>query len=419
MRILWLSNRVFSEHDYGVTGTWLGALADCLAQSGEVELANIGLGSAPEFTRQDFGPIKQWVVPAGSKLNHDGLPTLDTVSAIIRAVDEFDPDIVHVWGTESFWGLLTARKILARRAVLETQGLKFAIAKVYSGNLTFREQISSTGLKEIIRRTTAYHVRKKFEKWGRFEREMISGHRFITVQTDWLEAQVQQYSGSAQIFRNEFMLRDLFYSSAAWSYSGSPTIFCTAAYSAPFKGLHVAVRAVAVLKKRIPTIQLRIAGAHQRKGLRQDGYIAWVNHEITRLGIEENVTWLGPLPAAQIIAELHDCSAVIIPSFIEGYCLGLAEAMMVGTPAVASFAGGIPCIAKDDETALFFPPGDAAMCAHQLEKVISNCDIATRLSQASRGISLTRNNRESIVQTQLEIYRAILEDPLENTKLLW
>lgn len=414
MKFLWLSNRVFSAQDHGVTGTWLGALADCLTRLDVVEMANIGLGSAPKFSRQDFGPIKQWIVPSSTKCNQDGLPSSDIVAAIIKAVDEFNPDIIHVWGTESFWGLLTARKILPQRAVLETQGLKFAIAKFYNGNLTFREQISCTGLKELVRGTTAHHIREKFAAWGRFEEEMISGHRFITVQTDWLEAQVRQYSGTAQIFRNEFILRKAFYLAPPWSFSGVPTIFCTAAYPAAFKGLHVAVRAVAILKKRIPTIQLRIAGAHQGKGFRQDGYIVWVNSEIIRLGIEGNVNWLGPLPAPQIIIELLGCSAVVIPSFIEGYCLGLAEAMMVGTPAVAAYSGGIPCIASDDETALFFPPGDAAMCAHQLEKVVSNSQLATRLSQASRDLTLARNNREKIVEKQLEIYRAILDDPLNS-----
>jgi glycosyltransferase involved in cell wall biosynthesis len=418
MKILWLSNRVVSGHDYGVTGTWLGALAEALAQSGEVELANICLGSAPEFTHQDYGSIKQWIVPDDSKLNRDGLPNQEIVSAIIKTIDEFNPDIVHVWGTESFWGLLTARKLIKQRALLETQGLKFAIAKSYNGDLTVSEQVSSTGLKEIVGRSTSYHLRKRFARWGRFEREMLSLHRFITVQTDWLEAQVRQYAEDCVIFRNEFMLRAQFYNAGEWRYTGTPTIFCTAAYSAPFKGLHVAVRAMAVLKQRVPIVQLRIAGAHQRKGLRQDAYIAWVNREIRRLKLRANVTWLGPLSSLQIITELLSCSAVIIPSFIEGYCLGLAEAMLIGTPAVASFAGGISCIAKDNETVLFFPPGDVAMCAHQIEKVITNSDIATRLSQESRAIAIIRNNRGAILRTQLEVYKAVFEAPLDNAKLL-
>jgi glycosyltransferase involved in cell wall biosynthesis len=418
VKILWLCNKVFSGCDYGETGTWLGASAQRLVQSGEIELGNIGLGAASAITRQDFGPIKQWVVPSATKLNHDGLPSGDIVSAIVRAVNEFDPDIVHVWGTESFLGLLTARKFLTGRALLETQGLKFAIAKVFNGDLSLGEQGSCAGFKEIVRSATGRHIRKEFENWGRLEKEMIDRHQFITVQTEWLEAQVRQYNDKGQIFRNEFMLRDQFYSSSAWKYSGNPIIFCTAAYPAPFKGLHVAARALSIMKKRIPSIQLRIAGAHQRKGLHQDGYIAWVNREIFRLGIEENVTWLGPLSAPQIIDELLASSAAVIPSFIEGYCLGLAEAMMVGTPAVASFVGGIPCIARDDESALFFPPGDAAMCAHQLMKVISNNNLAIRLSQTGRTLALTRNNREAIQRTQMAIYRRIVKESPEKTDSL-
>jgi len=415
MKILWLSNKILSEDDSHGTGTWLGAMAQRLTSSGQVTLGNISCGKVTQLTRQDFGSIKQWIVSESDTSSLLRLPSQTTITGILAAVDDFSPDIVHIWGTEYFWGLLTSRKMIDHITLLETQGLKFSIAKVFYGGLTLKEKFACIGLKEIIRNNTIFKMQRWYYRCGIVEKEIFATHRFITVQTPWLESQIKQFNTKGKIFHNDFILRDPFYVAQPWCFSGNVMIFTTAAYPSPFKGLHIAVRAVSILKKRFPNIMLRIAGAHQRKGLRRDGYIAWVNREIYRLGIAKNITWLGPLSASQIASELQQCSAVIIPSFIEGYCLGLAEAMQVGVPSVISFAGGTPCLARDDESALFFPPGDEAMCAYQVERLLTDRDLAIRLSRNARAVAVERNNPDKVVSKQLEIYRQVI---VEGRKVL-
>ncbi|MEM4360239.1 MAG: glycosyltransferase [Candidatus Bilamarchaeaceae archaeon] len=410
MRILWLSNKIQSNVDSGTTGTWLDAMAQLLVKSGEVELGNIALGPVARTTRQDCGPIQQWVVPAKAKPQLNGLPAQRFVEEITRAVYEFNPDLVHVWGTECFWGLLTARRIIRYPALLEMQGLKGIIARVFDGGLSIREQLACIGLKEVIRGCTIFQSRRRFEKWGVFEKEMIRGHRFVTTQSEWLCAHIVSINPSCRVFHNDFMLRESFYTALPWKASNSMAVFCSAAYPSPFKGLHVALRAIAILKQRFPGVQLRIAGAHQRSDIRQDGYVRWLNHQIARLGIADNVCWLGALSAEEIVAELQGCAAIVVPSFIEGYCLGLAEGMMLGVPSVNSFAGGMSSLAKDEESALFFQPGDAEMCAHQLGRLLTDRALAERLSHNARAIALVRNDPQRILQKQLEIYQQVIAE---------
>lgn len=169
------------------------------------------------------------------------------------------------------------------------------------------------------------------------------------------------------------------------------------------------MRALAILKKHIPEIQLRVAGAHQRPGLRRDGYIAWVNREIVRLGVEKSVTWLGPLSAAQLVDELDRCSAFIMPTFVESYGLALAEAMLLGVPTVVSFTGGTSFLARDEESALFFSPGDAEMCAFQAERLIKDRDLAERLSFQARDIAQVRHDPQRVLQRQITTYRQVLD----------
>ncbi len=411
MRILWLSNKILSEKDSGATGTWLDALSHELMKCDELELGNITLGNIKKMTRQDCGSICQWLVPSGPRLDRHGLPPRNIIHALIKSIDEFSPDMIHIWGTERYWGLLSARKHIGVPALLEMQGLKGAIAQVFNGGLSFREQLSCIGPKELMRQSSIFQSRQKFESWAPFEEEMISGHRFISIHSDWMMAKVKAVNNNARLFRSVRALRDPFYEGKKWAFHGTPSVFCSAAYPSPFKGLHVAIRSLATLKKNIPDIQLRIAGAHQQPGFRREGYIAWINREIVRLGIESNVTWLGPLSAIQLVEELGRCSAFIMPTFVESYSVTLAEAMLLGVPTVVSFTGGTSFLARDEESALFFSPGDEEMCAYQVERLIKDQGLAERLSCQARDIAQVRHDRNQILQRQIITYRQVLEDP--------
>jgi glycosyltransferase involved in cell wall biosynthesis len=410
-----MSNRLLTDKESGSTGTWLGALARSLIQSGEIELGNISLGNVSRLSRLDCSNLTQYVVSSKANDNNTtGLPSRLIVNDIIKAVEEFAPDLIHVWGTELSWGLLTARKTIKLPALLDIQGLKSAIAKVYDGGLTYKEKLACIGLKEVLRQTTIFQGKSKFERWSRFEKEIISGNSYITTQSSWLEARVRAINKTCKMFHNEFALQEPFYSATPWSYPENVNIFCSTSYPSPFKGLHVAIRAVAILKERFPNIQLRIAGAYPKKGIRQDGFVAWLVHEANKLGVKKNLFWLGPLSVGDIINELQTCAATLLPTFIEGYCLALAEAMMIGAPTVVSFTGGTSYLARDNETALFFPPGDEAMCAYQLERLLLDRELGERLSILSRQKALVRNDRDQIIRQQMNIYRQVLEATKNN-----
>lgn len=415
MRIIWLSNKVQSDRDRGGTGSWLDAMAQGLIQSGEVELGNIAQGGVAKVTRQDCGEICQWIVPSVAKpRRRGGLPKGRFITEIVKAVEDFSPDLVQVWGTEGFWGLLTARELIRQTAILEIQGLKGAIARVFYGGLNFREQLACIGLKEILRQSTIFQGRKQFQDWGIREEEIISGHRFIITQSAWLEAQVKAINSRCQLFHNEFPLMEEFHMAEPWQPQAVAVILCSASYPSAFKGLHVAIRTVAILKNRFPNIQLRIAGVNQKHGIRQDGYVAWLNREAKRLGVETNLFWLGHIPTIDLVCELQKCSVFILPTFVEGYCLALAEAMMLGVPTVVSFTGGTSFLAKDENSALFFPAGDEAMGAYQLERLLTDRFLAKRLSCRAREVALVRNDRERIIKRQLEIYRQVIAESKNN-----
>lgn len=415
LKVLWFSNCALSDSDISGTGTWIQSMAESLLSTNQVELGVIAFSDVIEFMRQDFCGISQWLVPARKPIGKDGLPSRVLVREILSVCRQFKPDLVHVWGVESFWGLLTARKYITVPALLEIQGLKKTVARYFMADLTFKELLQCISVKEILKRKTLCSYKRDFTRWGRFEKEIICGHSFIDVQSGWISAHVKSMNPSAKQFHVDLALRSSFYRALAWSNfkderikANFPYIFFSSSGAPPYKGIHVALRILAELKPRYPELRLHIAGHIQKKGIRQNGYVRWLNRLGKELQIHDSIDWLGSLRADQIIKELQLCELSLVCGFVESYCLALAEPMYLGVPCVTSFTGGTSWIAENEKSALFFLSGDVEYGAYQVERILLDPQIGLRLSTNSRNQGLMRHDVKSISDRQLDIYAKVM-----------
>jgi len=408
MKVLWFCNAEFSELKSAATGTWLHSMANALVNSGEVQLYNITQGKVKHITRHDHQSITQWLVPVQS-LTKFGLPRSKTIYEIQQIVNEVKPDVIHIWGTESYWGLLTARGYLKGNVILEIQGLKFVIEKyIYSG-LSSLDIFRCFGLKELLKPSVSLPgVKSSFRQWGKFEKEMLMKHHIISTQSNWVRTYVKNLNPFAQVFNTTILLRNDFLEANKWEMESCVPyqIFTSTSSSISYKGLHILFDAVAILKLRFPKIRLCIAGSI-KSGIRQDGYSKWLQRKAKKLGILENIFWLGSLNAHNIVNQMYNANVVVVPSFVESYCLALEEALMVGVPTVVSFAGAMPELAVHEKTALFFPPGDAAMCANAIEIFFEDKEYANTISQNAYNEKVVKKEL-NIAQIQLSIYANIL-----------
>lgn len=413
MKVLWLSNSVSLNGDKRASGTWLDAMAQRLMTSGQMTISTISMGNVRKPGQRNGSPIQQWIVPFGSP-RKDGFPCKKVIERTIQAIETLSPDLIHIWGVETWWGLLVSRQLLTLSVpvLLEIQGLKGACSRVFAGGMTRREQQNCRYLKEILLGRSISKDQKNFMEWERFEREIIAACRFVSTQSPWVTAWVKSINSNCTRYDTELMLRQAFYDAIPWSSPSlsEPVIFCSSAYPVPYKGLHDAIRAVALLSRRFPQMHLRIAGDIQKPGLRQEGYVRWLNKLCINLGIANKVDWLGPLTADQVVTEIQNCSVFVIPSYCETYCVALAEALYLGCPVVTAFNGGSSYLVSDEKTGLFYPPGDETMCAHQLERILTDSGLSSRLSSNARIKAHERSNPATIVKNQLEIYRKIIAE---------
>lgn len=411
MKVLWLSNAAFSSKKLRATASWLQPMAEQLGKT--IDIVNVTDGNVERATATNFYGIKQWVIPFKAKCN--GQETSEsTCLTIQKIIEEEKPDLVHIWGTEKYWASIYREGYIKTPAVLDIQGLLAPYTAYYYGGLSWSEIFQSIHLKEILMPwRTLFHKKEIFRKRGEHETVNIKSFRHIAYQSQWVKTYLTFTNPKANLYPTKIMLRQAFYESQKWNFrevETSPVVFSTCSAAVSYKGMHIIIKAIALLKKKYPNIKLKLAGNINVGNKLLDGYSVFLNNLIKKYGLQDNVIYLGSLDENQIIAHLQEANVCVIPSFIETYCLAFAESMIVGTPTIASFAGAMPELAENGKEALFYNSVDYYTCAALIDKVLQDKELADRLSVTGRARRMSENNMDAVVNTQLEIYENVLSN---------
>lgn len=148
------------------------------------------------------------------------------------------------------------------------------------------------------------------------------------------------------------------------------------------KGKRLLVEAFELLRRRVPSAELTLAGtsAPPQDVLREFPAPA-------RDGVSV-------IPRVREWSEMADLYArhdvFFMPSVTEGSPLALLEAMAAGVPPVAARVGGVPDIVEDGVTGLLFDPFDAGAAAEQLRRLLSDAALAGRLGARARADAVGR-----------------------------
>ncbi len=114
-------------------------------------------------------------------------------------------------------------------------------------------------------------------------------------------------------------------------------------------------------------------------GASESGFPRYASR-IRSLGLSGRVRWLGMVPRAAMPGLFAAATAVVYPSFYEGFGLPPLEAMAAGTPVVASNASCLPEVLGDG--ALLVDPTDGRAWAEAIEAVLTQPQVRDRLATA-------------------------------------
>ena len=155
-------------------------------------------------------------------------------------------------------------------------------------------------------------------------------------------------------------------------------LFAFAGRLAGWKGLSIAVHALAEAPLRQTSVKLLLIGSGDAlSGLKQLA---------KEIGVLDRVIFQAPVPHQELPRYYASADAGIFPSLgDEAFGITIAEAMACAIPVVASYNGGIPEVVGNEESAgLLFEIGNVGACAEAMARLAGDAELRMRLGKSAR-----------------------------------
>ncbi|OGS08648.1 MAG: hypothetical protein A2270_02230 [Elusimicrobia bacterium RIFOXYA12_FULL_51_18] len=127
---------------------------------------------------------------------------------------------------------------------------------------------------------------------------------------------------------------------------------------------------------------------------------------IKNLGLENSFIFTGFLDDVKPLLSAAD--VVVLPSFREGFPVGVLEAMAMGKPVIASDIDGINESVSDGQSGLLVPPGNAAALAGAITALFKCRERAFELGRRGRAVAVERFGVAKMVKAHEELYGRLL-----------
>ena len=150
------------------------------------------------------------------------------------------------------------------------------------------------------------------------------------------------------------------------------TVLCVCRFYSR-KRLFILLRAAALLRMRVPELEVRIVG-----GGPEAVHLWQVSRE---LHLENIVNWVGNATTNQLAAEYNRADVFCLPSVQEGFGIVFLEAMAAGKPIVATRAAAVPEVVRHG---LLVEPEDEDALADALEKLYWDSQLRAFLASQGR-----------------------------------
>ena len=332
-----------------------------------------------------------------------------------RDLKAYQPDVVHIWGTEYGHTLCMMRACrelgLLDRTVISIQGLCSIYARHYLEGIPY-ETLKKATLRDLLRHDRMTQQQQVFCRRGQNEEQALQLARHVIGRTHWDRACARKLAPEAEYhFCNE-TLREDFYGDV-WQYAACEKhrIFASNCVY-PIKGFHYLLEAFAQLSPKYPDAVLAVPGKNPIPGdfktrLRQDGYARYLETLIRKNHLEGRVQFLGSLSGEEMKQQYLKANVFVLPSTIENSPNSLGEAMLLGVPCAAADVGGVTTMLEPDREGIVYQSTAPYMLADAIEKIFAMEDRAETMGKAAALHARKTHDPEKNLRDLLAIYEKI------------
>lgn len=403
MKVLWITNvelpdAANSRGNNVVVGGWMHQTLNYIKNSIELYVA------ACVSEKYDWIEI--------NSVNYCGFtPEIDEID-FERIIESIDPDCIHIWGSEynhSYYVTKAARNLSKIECtVLSIQGLVSVYAEHYYDGLP-PELIHRRTLKEFFGRRNIAQEKKMMELQGQTEISTFQMLENCIGRTDWDYACAKQMNPQIEYHFCGEILRESFYVNR-WKYEecDKEVIFFSQAHY-PIKGLHIMLRALPIIKEYYPAVVLRIVGNNpQKKAIfKRSSYEKYICNLIHDNDLSNSIEWLGQLSENEMMLNYKKANVFVCSSSIENSSNSIGEAMLVGTPIVASDVGGIKSFMEHEKEGMLYHSTAIYMLADNVIRIFNSRSLAMQLGNNAHERAKKYHCIEDNLQRLIKIYNKL------------
>lgn len=415
MKILWIVNILMGPLSEKLTGKrngglWMDALLSGFKNKSDVEIVIATAYKTKNTICAEEDGVKYYALPDNYVIYYNENKKKN-LKAWKELIERENPDVIHIFGTEFTHGLCALKVKGDIPAVIHLQGIMESIARFYQAGIPYKELKKTLTFRDIIRRDGILAQQKKFYKAAEKEKESIKLACNVISENEWANAYVKSFYPNVKIYTRAESLNPIF-KTVQWDMEKAErkSIMCTAS-GYTIKGLHIMLRALALLKIKYSDVKLYVPGTPQVSGkgikerLRRSGYVKYIDNLIGKLNVRDNIVWLNNISQKELAEYYKRVNVFVLCSAIENHSNSLKEALTVGTPCVASAVGGITSYATDGENALLYRFEEYEVLADKISLIFDNDDLAKSLSENARNSLQKLHDEKDIADKTLKIYK--------------
>ncbi|WP_031443976.1 glycosyltransferase family 4 protein [Arenibacter algicola] len=416
MKILWFTNTpsLYKKNEKGYNGGgWIESLENIITKENDIELA-VGFFHADTNFKKKKGKTTYYPIPLYNTIvkklkryffyNNDK----NEVNYYLKVINDFKPDIIHVFGSEQSFGLLSLYTKIP--VVIHVQGILNPYLNAYYAPGSNMLDLIKQNLFKPLKIFNLIRGMSIFKFNAQREAIILKNCKYYMGRTEWDKNVTSLYAPESRYFYCSEVLRDSFYDAKAWQQKKRTKLILVSTISkTSYKGFDLIIKTAKILQELNKTdFEWNVFGIKE--------YNEWE----AKLGIKcsnVNVFLKGVADSSTLVKNIQESDIFIHPSYIDNSPNSLCEAQVIGIPVISTNVGGITSLIKNEETGLLIPANDPYTLAARIIEIKNNKLKAIKIGDNARSKAKLRHDKEIILNDLLDAYKQIKNAKITNKNI--
>lgn len=421
MKILWIMSspigpvsRILGLPYGGSSGTWIQTEYESLCNNKDFKLtfmcplrsvSNGAVISKESEEGNAYGIGYKTLVPYGKSLPQK------VFEAVLRIVKKINPDIIHIWGTESNFSAGCAALLRDYKTVIFIQGL-IGMHQRYSSKHYIRER-QYWGHISLYQKFRSAIKRHYFKKHIFLEQRAIKFSGNIITDNEFTRSYCESFSPETKFYQHFLAPAQIFYTTEWKIDTCEKNSIFTIFGLDKTKGMAQLLKALKIVRQTIPDVKLMIPGPFNIDSTGKlnrkkcSPFEIWISNYIAKNDLNNNVVFLGKLNREGMAASYCNANCFISPSAMEVHSSSVREAMAIGVPTISTLCGSVAEYIDHKHNGLIYRFEEEEVLAHYIIQILTDNNFAKTLGKNAKLKMQLLKEANHNNMPMLEIYKTL------------